>query len=44
LNEYRKYIEEDPVFKKCFRQVLIKEPTVIDCVSILRGLEYPIKS
>ena len=39
LDEYRKYIEKDPAFERRFQQVLVKEPTVADCVSILRGLK-----
>ncbi|CAF1252716.1 unnamed protein product [Rotaria sp. Silwood1] len=39
LDEYRKYIEKDPAFERRFQQVLVKEPTVADCVSILRGIK-----
>ncbi|CAF2103970.1 unnamed protein product [Rotaria magnacalcarata] len=39
LDEYRKYIEKDPAFERRFQQVLVKEPSVADCVSILRGLK-----
>ncbi len=39
LDEYRKYIEKDPAFERRFQQVMVKEPTVADCVSILRGLK-----
>ncbi len=39
LNEYRKYIEKDPALERRFQQVLVKEPTVEDTISILRGLK-----
>ena len=39
LNEYRKYIEKDGALERRFQQVLVKEPTVIDTVTILRGLK-----
>jgi ATP-dependent Clp protease ATP-binding subunit ClpB len=39
LDEYRKYIEKDPAFERRFQQVMVKEPNVADCVSILRGLK-----
>jgi ATP-dependent Clp protease ATP-binding subunit ClpB len=39
LNEYRKYIEKDPALERRFQQVLVKEPSVEDTVSILRGLK-----
>jgi ATP-dependent Clp protease ATP-binding subunit ClpB len=39
LDEYRKYIEKDPAFERRFQQVMVKEPSVADCVSILRGLK-----
>ena len=38
-DEYRKYIEKDPAFERRFQQVMVKEPSVADCVSILRGLK-----
>ena len=38
LDEYRKYIEKDPALERRFQQVLVKQPTVEDTVSILRGL------
>ncbi|CAI5981145.1 unnamed protein product [Closterium sp. NIES-64] len=38
LEEYRKYIEKDAAFERRFQQVLVKEPSVADTVSILRGL------
>ncbi|PLB35735.1 ATP-dependent Clp protease ATP-binding subunit [Aspergillus candidus] len=39
LGEYRKYIEKDQAFERRFQQVLVKEPTVSETVSILRGLK-----
>ncbi|WP_407938521.1 ATP-dependent chaperone ClpB [Niallia nealsonii] len=39
LNEHRQYIEKDPALERRFQQVLVTEPTVLDTVSILRGLK-----
>ena len=39
LNEYRKYIEKDGALERRFQKVIIKEPTVIDTITILRGLK-----
>ncbi|HSO19297.1 MAG TPA: AAA family ATPase, partial [Desulfosarcina sp.] len=39
LNEYRKYIEKDAALERRFQPVLVREPTVEDTVSILRGLK-----
>ena len=39
LDEYRKYVEKDAAFERRFQQVLVKEPSVEDTVSILRGLK-----
>eukprot|EP00126_Sphaerothecum_destruens_P013265 Sdes_comp22699_c0_seq1m21114 len=39
LDEYRKYVEKDPAFERRFQQVSVKEPTVLDTISILRGLK-----
>ncbi|MEK6699448.1 MAG: ATP-dependent chaperone ClpB [Nitrospirota bacterium] len=39
LNEYRKYIEKDPALERRFQPVLVREPSVEDTVSILRGLK-----
>lgn len=39
LAEYRKHIEKDQAFERRFQQVLVKEPTVPETVSILRGLK-----
>lgn len=39
LGEYRKHVEKDAAFERRFQQVLVKEPSVADTVSILRGLK-----
>jgi ATP-dependent Clp protease ATP-binding subunit ClpB len=39
LDEYRTYIEKDAALARRFQQVFVDEPSVIDTVSILRGLK-----
>lgn len=39
LAEYRKHIEKDQAFERRFQQVLVKEPSIPETVSILRGLK-----
>jgi ATP-dependent Clp protease ATP-binding subunit ClpB len=39
LDEYRKHIEKDPALERRFQQVYVKEPSVEDTISILRGLK-----
>jgi len=39
LNEYRKYIEKDAALERRFQPVLVREPSVEDTISILRGLK-----
>lgn len=39
LNEYRKYIERDGALERRFQRVMVKEPTVHDTITILRGLK-----
>ncbi|KAF4817034.1 Heat shock protein hsp98 [Colletotrichum siamense] len=39
LAEYRKYVEKDAAFERRFQQVLVKEPTIGETISILRGLK-----
>ena len=39
LDEYRQYMEKDKALERRFQRVLIKEPTVEDTISILRGLK-----
>ncbi len=39
LDEYRKYIEKDSALERRFQPVVVKEPSVEDSISILRGLK-----
>ena len=39
LNEYRKYIEKDGALERRFQKVLVGAPTVMDTITILRGLK-----
>ncbi|UNI21477.1 Heat shock protein hsp98 [Purpureocillium takamizusanense] len=39
LAEYRKYVEKDAAFERRFQQVMVKEPTIPETISILRGLK-----
>ena len=39
LDEYREYIEKDAALERRFQPVLVREPTVEDTVTILRGLK-----
>ena len=39
LNEYRMYIEKDGALERRFQKVMVKEPTVEDTITILRGLK-----
>ncbi|AIE72935.1 MULTISPECIES: ATP-dependent chaperone ClpB [unclassified Synechocystis] len=39
LDEYRKNIEKDPALERRFQQVYVKQPSVEDTISILRGLK-----
>ncbi|MCF7920048.1 MAG: ATP-dependent chaperone ClpB [Candidatus Cloacimonetes bacterium] len=39
LDEYRKHIEKDAALERRFQPVFIKEPSVNDTVSILRGIK-----
>ena len=39
LNEYRQYIEKDFAFARRFQPVFVSEPSVVDSISILRGLK-----
>lgn len=39
LDEYRMNIEKDPALERRFQQVLVREPSVEDTISILRGLK-----
>ena len=39
LNEYRQHVEKDAAFERRFQPVLVGEPSIVDTVSILRGLK-----
>jgi len=39
LNEYRKHIEKDGALERRFQKVIVSEPTVLDTITILRGLK-----
>ena len=39
LNEYRKYIEKDGALERRFQKILVEAPTVLDTITILRGLK-----
>ncbi|OGJ90493.1 MAG: hypothetical protein A2268_08715 [Candidatus Raymondbacteria bacterium RifOxyA12_full_50_37] len=39
LNEYQKHMEKDAAFERRFQKVNVGEPTVLDTISILRGLK-----
>jgi ATP-dependent Clp protease ATP-binding subunit ClpB len=39
LDEYRKHIEKDAALERRFQPVLVREPSVEDTISILRGLK-----
>jgi ATP-dependent Clp protease ATP-binding subunit ClpB len=39
LDEYRKHIEKDPALERRFQPVVVREPSVEDTISILRGLK-----
>jgi ATP-dependent Clp protease ATP-binding subunit ClpB len=39
LDEYKKYVEKDSALERRFQPVMVKEPSVEDTVSILRGLK-----
>jgi ATP-dependent Clp protease ATP-binding subunit ClpB len=39
LNEYKKHIEKDPALERRFQPVFIKEPSVEETISILRGIK-----
>jgi len=39
LDEYRKHIEKDAALERRFQQVFVKEPSVEEAISILRGLK-----
>lgn len=39
LKEYREYIEKDTALERRFQKVLVSEPTIVDTISILRGIK-----
>ena len=39
LNEYRKYIEKDGALERRFQKIIVKAPSVMDTITILRGLK-----
>ena len=39
INEYRKYIEKDAAFERRFQPIMVREPSVEDTISILRGIK-----
>ena len=39
LDEYRQYIEQDSALARRFQPVFVTEPSVLDAISILRGLK-----
>ncbi|MBP2099725.1 ATP-dependent chaperone ClpB [Enterococcus rivorum] len=39
LDEYQQYMEKDKALERRFQRVLVKEPSVEDTISILRGLK-----
>ncbi len=39
LNEYRKYIEKDSALERRFQKIKVNEPSVVDTITILRGLK-----
>ncbi|ARU02551.1 ATP-dependent chaperone ClpB [Yoonia vestfoldensis] len=39
LDEYRKYVEKDAALARRFQPLMVEEPTVVDTISILRGIK-----
>jgi len=39
VDEYRKYIEKDPALERRLQPIYVREPTVEETISILRGLK-----
>jgi ATP-dependent Clp protease ATP-binding subunit ClpB len=39
LKEYQKYIEKDPALERRFQPIYVKEPSIEDTISILRGIK-----
>lgn len=38
LDEYRKYVERDAALQRRFQPIQVKEPSIDDCIEILKGL------
>jgi ATP-dependent Clp protease ATP-binding subunit ClpC len=38
LKEYRRYVEKDPALERRFQKILVEEPSVDDCIKIIRGI------
>ncbi|MBU0677460.1 MAG: ATP-dependent Clp protease ATP-binding subunit [Verrucomicrobia bacterium] len=38
MNEYRKFIEKDSALERRFQSVMVREPTVLETIDILKGL------
>ena len=38
MDEYRKYVERDAALQRRFQAIQVKEPSVEDCIEILKGL------
>jgi ATP-dependent Clp protease ATP-binding subunit ClpC len=38
LDEYRKYVERDAALQRRFQAIQVKEPSIDDCIEILKGL------
>lgn len=39
LNEYRKFIEKDSALERRFQKIIVSAPSVLDTITILRGLK-----
>jgi ATP-dependent Clp protease ATP-binding subunit ClpB len=39
IKEYRKHIEKDAALERRFQPVMVEEPNIKDCISILRGIK-----
>lgn|GEM_PF-4279734 len=38
IGEYRQHIEKDPALRRRFEAILVEEPSIDDCIKILKGL------
>ena len=41
LKEHRKYFEKDAALERRFQPVLVAEPSTLDALDILKGLQVP---